>query len=223
MSKKSIGLIPMSRKQIVVVSVLVGGLLLLSGIAAASEDTVFNYGYDSENQLLVVNTTSWEDPDSDPECQFDTDLEDEAGTSYELEYTFGDTTEVADVSIGDADCELEAVEVTGPAGQVNHGMFIKAFNALYDGPRRGCVMRHIAQSDLGKDDQQIQADPDADPDFEPTETGTVEFFTALTDCENNGNGNGNGDEEASAFSNGNGKGQGRPDSPGKSGSAGQRP
>lgn len=217
----------MRNKQAFVTFVVVGALVAFSGIAAASDDTVFNYGYDEDNHLLLINTTSWEDPESDPDCQFDSDLEDEDGTSYELDYTFNDTTEVDDVTVDDTDCELEAIDVTGPAGQINHGMFLKAFNLSYDGTRRGCLVRHLAQSDLGMGDQQVNAsDPEADPEFEAeTSPSTVEFFSAHTDCENGP------PDDVAELSNGNGRpewagdgrpefaGNDRPDSPGKSGSA----
>lgn len=123
-----------------------------------------------------------------------------------------------------AACDLQATQVTGPAGQVNHGMFMKALNSLYDGPHRGCVIRHFAQSKLGKGEQQIKAsDPEADPEFEPGDSGTVDFTTVVSDCEKND------DDEFDESSNGKGKGKGkgrpdwagkgRPDSPGKSDSA----
>jgi hypothetical protein len=65
-------------------------------------------------------------------------------------------------------------------------MFMRLFNSLYtgEGQGRGCLVRHLAQSDLGKGDQQVQAgdvvvtDPLASGD-----TGSVEFTTVETDCE----------------------------------------
>ena len=72
----------------------------------------------------------------------------------------------------------------GPECQVNHVIFLRLFNSLYDGPNRGCLVRHIAQSDLGKGEQQIEADPEfqAGDTAEPIEDGSVVFETALTDC-----------------------------------------
>ncbi len=216
----------MSKRRIWQVSLVVGALMALAGVAAATEheDTTFNYGYDEANRLLVLNTSPFDVLDPEAACQLDEDLEDDAGTEHFVSYTSFDPIEVEDLEdVDGTTCEMQATEVTGPAGQVNHGMFLKAINSLYDGPRRGCVIRHLAQSDLGKDDQQILAsDPEADPEFDPlTSPSTVEFFTALADCEKSDNG-----ETAGLQGNGNGKGRpewagqkGGPNSAGKSGSA----
>lgn len=81
-----------------------------------------------------------------------------------------------------ADCgEFDGGFVTGPEGQVNHGMFLKLFNEMYEGENRGCLVRHIARSDLGKDGQQVEADPDFEAD-ETVEDGTVAFITTGADC-----------------------------------------
>ena len=215
----------MTRKRIGLISVLVASLFVTSGIAAASEheDTTFNYGYDSDNRMLLINTIAWgEDVEAtDAPCQFDTDLNDDAGTEYEVTYTSEDPIEVADLELdgGAESCELQAAEVSGPNGQVNHGMIMKAFKTLYDGAHRGCVNRYLAQSDFGKGEQQIQAGEDTstfEPTFEPT---MVEFFTAFADCEHGDEDDTEGEIEGQGNGNGNGKGKGRPDSPGKSGSA----
>lgn len=197
--------------------VVVGALVAASGVAAAAEDddTTFSYGYDEENRLLLINTSPYDATTEEATCQLDTDLEDDAGTEYELTYSsLTEPVAVEPLTVDDDTCELEAAEVSGPNGQINHGMFMKAFKDLYDGPRRGCVNRYLAQTDLGKGDQQIQADPESEFEAE-TNPSSAEFFTALADCENE---NGD-DEQLSELSNGNGNGKGRPDSPGKSASA----
>lgn len=197
--------------------VVLGALVAASGVAAAADedDTTFSYGYDEANRLLLINTSPHDETTGEPACQLDTNLEDDTGTGHGVTYSStDDLIEVDDLTVDGATCEVQAAEVSGPNGQINHGMFMKAFKDLYDGPGRGCVSRYLAQSDLGKGEQQIQADPESE--FEPSlSSGTVEFFTALADCEKE---NGD-DEELSELSNGNGNGKGRPDSPGKSASA----
>lgn len=221
----------MTRKRIGLISVLVASLFVTSGIAAASEheDTTFNYGYDSDNRLLLINTIAWgEDVEAtDAPCQLDTDLSDEAGTEHEATYTAGDPIEVDPLESGEGaeaeTCELQAAEVSGPNGQVNHGMIMKAFKTIFDGAHRGCVNRYLAQSDFGKGDQQVQAGEEA-ATFEPAlEPAMVEFFTALADCEHGEEDEIEGEIEGQGNGNGKGKGRpegkGRPDSPGKSASA----
>jgi hypothetical protein len=212
----------MRRKRIGLISLLVAGLFVTSGIAAATEheDTTFNYGYDSDNRLLLINTIAWgEDVEAtDAPCQLDTDLTDDTGTDYPVTYTPGDPIEVDPLELDGESCELQAAEVSGPNGQINHGMIMKAFKTLYDGARRGCVNRYLAQSDFGKGEQQIQAGEE-DSTFEPAlAPATVEFFTALADCER-GDDEIESEIEGQGNGNGKGKGKGRPDSPGKSGSA----
>ena len=121
----------------------------------------------------------------------------EGAEAIEYGYTFdGETVELFALTDGffnpETDEPFEVGEcgevtggyVTGPQGQVNHGMFLKLFNSMYDGPKRGCLVRHIAQSDLGKGDQQVEADPDfeADETVQTIEDGSVIFTTAITDC-----------------------------------------
>jgi hypothetical protein len=89
------------------------------------------------------------------------------------------------VPVESGDCgEITGGYVTGPEGQVNHGMFLRLFNSLYEGANRGCLVRHIAQSDLGKGDQQVEADPafEAGDTVEPIEDGTIDFTTVAADC-----------------------------------------
>jgi hypothetical protein len=191
------------------------GMLIGSGIALADPleteeeptdsqvlaDTLFSFGYDLINGLLLWNISSVDEP-----CTLPT------GDGAE--------PEVEPDPDADPECELTGGEVAGPNGQVNHGMFIKLFNSLYDGNARGCVIRHLAQSDLGKGDQQVKVGDEVESE-ETDDTAPIDFTTVEADCEKGGDdtelveGNGNG--------NGNGKGKpanaGKPESPGKSASA----
>ena len=184
-------------------------------------DTVLNFGYDDESQLFVWNTSSTE---GDHDCSLEKDGDPEYGTRYGVDggdiSVDGLTLEGGDVTFpardeeGDdavyepeGECALGAAEVAGPNGQINHGMFMKAFNSIYEATGRGCINRHLAQSDMGKDDQQVRVS-DVDPDFVPVadgDEGDVTFSTVLADCERgNGNGNENGkaNEKANEKANG---------------------
>jgi len=191
------------------------GLFISSGMALADPleteeeptdsevlaETLFSFGYDLINGLLLWNISSVDEP-----CTLPTGDEAEP--------------EVEPDPDADPECELTGGEVAGPNGQVNHGMFIKLFNSLYDGNARGCVIRHLAQSDLGKGDQQVKVGDEVESE-ETDDTAPIDFTTVEADCEKGGDdtelveGNGNG--------NGNGKGKpanaGKPESPGKSASA----
>jgi hypothetical protein len=188
----------------------------LSGAAwAATEkgnDTVLNYAYDEDSHFWIMNVTSLEfdaeNSESLSEEAFQAlleacGLEDEAGTEYDYTVEFDaegkfvvTVTPVVPEEEGEEGSEEETIEcgeftgdfVTGPAGQVNHGMFMKTFNQLYDGPNRGCLVRHIAKSNLGKGDQQVLASDDEEDTEEPEEVdevvaeGTVTFTTVGADC-----------------------------------------
>ncbi len=196
------------------------GLLAISGIAmAADDDTVFNFGYDESNQFFYWNVTSLEHgsgyetlEDALEACGLEAA---EGEDSVEYGYTFdGETLTVFSLTEeGELDEPLESVDVgecegfvggfvTGPQGQVNKGMFLKLFNLIYDGPGRGCLVRHLAQSSLGMGDQMVQADPDFEAAEEGEEALTIEdgrvtFTTATTGCLNGpGNGNGNDDNDS---------------------------
>lgn len=194
-----------------IVLVAVAGLLTVSGIAAASEeekeDTVFNFGYDSESGVLIwnlspndglydctlqngpLNTTYSLSPDGLVYVDGITDGSDmtvafQPRTQEELAEGLVAAEEPVEYSGAEGECGLSGGSVAGPNGQVNHGMFMKLFNSVFDGPARGCVVRHLAQSDLGKGDQQVQAG-DVDPDAESVadgDTGIIEFDTVITDC-----------------------------------------
>ena len=195
-------------------------------LAASDDDTVFNYGYDQDSQFFMWNVTSLdyspntdalEDEGSTADTEFEAllaacGLGAEVGDEpAEYGYTFdGTTIQVYELTDGEfdpdsddpiesesADCgEFDGGYVTGPEGQVNHGMFLKLFNEMYEGENRGCLVRHIARSDLGKDDQQVEADPEfeADETVEPIGDGTITFTTTGADCVR-GPERGEGDEE----------------------------
>lgn len=178
--------------------------------AGLMADTLFSFGYDLINGLFLWNITSIDEP-----CVLPT-VED------------SDSAE----EVADPECELTGGEVAGPNGQVNHGMFMKLFNSLFEGTGRGCVVRHLAQSDLGKGDQQVEGNDDGgEIEGEPSENeNSIDFTTIETLCQGTDDADaevGDDDLEAELVEEGNGKppwagkpeGAGKPDSPGKSGSA----
>jgi hypothetical protein len=97
---------------------------------------------------------------------------------------------------------------------------MKLFHHLVDMQGMGCLNRIIAQSDLGKGDQQLRT-ADVDAAFAPDSTGQVDFTTVAADCNRDKKDKG---ENAQASLNGQeekdkGDKSGRPDSPGNSGDA----
>jgi hypothetical protein len=96
-------------------------------------------------------------------------------------------------------------------------MFMKLFNRLYDGPRRGCVVRHLAQSGLGRGDQQVKADDEAVEPVTMGDIGAIDFATVETDCER---GNTTADQAVETELDAQ-AGNGRPDNAGKPDHAGK--
>lgn len=206
-----------------VVVLAVFGLFALSGVAMAataeSDDTVGNYYYDVDNDFLMFNVTSDEDPESFDELQENCTLDEEYGYSY-------DGTEIdLTPAVEDGCSDVTGDFAYGPNGQINHGTIMKLINGLYEGQQRGCVIREFAQTDLGKTDQQA-----ADPDFEapdPSEEEPIEnqeeftFENFTTNCLHGPNGedvepedgDGNGGPPPHVLEKWDGQG------PGKSGSA----
>jgi hypothetical protein len=199
-----------------------------AGIALAAEgdDTVFNYGYDQERHFFYWNVTSYEGLPDDEEleeseeasqeeqlatilaaCGLEGDDPENPDTyTYTVDPVTGVVTVTPEGESEEGEGEGEEIvcgtfsggDVTGPAGQVNHGMFLKLFNEQYEGEGgRGCLVRHIARSGLGKGDQQVQATGTDDDSTEPTEEdtelveGSITFSTVTTDCQR---GNGGDDE-----------------------------
>ncbi len=100
----------------------------------------------------------------------------------EITFKFGETDAVLPPG-----CEslTDGGVVTGPNGQVNHGMFMKLFNSLYDGPGKGCLVRHLAHSDLGRTDEtKVKTVPDYQAPDEPITItdGQIVFITKDADC-----------------------------------------
>ena len=169
-------------------------------------DTGFNFGYDEIFHLFVFNL--WDNADGPWDCSVDSaDAETTYGVVGEGDVSeivvgeltidgesaaFDSTDDEADPPIEpleygvDTECTMFGVEVSGPNGQVNHGMFMKLFNSMWDGgPGRGCVNRHLAQSELGKGDQQVTVSEAEDADFTPVadgDTGEVSFTSVVADC-----------------------------------------
>ena len=192
-----------------VVAMTAASLLAMSGIAFAAPtesddaDTLFNVGYDSSFQILFWGTAP---NDGSVDCELE-------NGPVTVDFGEDDSVEATDF----ADCSMNGVQVTGPNGQINHGMFMKAFNSVFEGKGRGCLNRHLAKLDFGKGDQKVKV-PDVDPAFEPAETGDsvdVDFLTFVTDCERKVKEKDSDDGESTTGSHGHGK----PDSPGKSGQA----
>jgi hypothetical protein len=191
--------VQLKRRGILLLAIV--GLLSISGLALAQagddtgneNDTVFNFGYIEEDQFLMWNVSSInyevdDGPDYDElvelcslqgpeEEQFVYDYTVDAEGNITLDPQ-GDAIPLDEEFCGKVFGDL----VSGPAGQVNHGMFMKLFNSVYEGKNRGCLVRHLAQSDLGKGDQQVIVD-DVDPDFEFDGEGEVSFTTVETDCQ----------------------------------------
>lgn len=198
---------PGARKGITLLAIV--ALLAVSGLASASsdtdedgDDTTFSFAYDEEFQVFLWNITV---DDGEVDCSLE----------GSVDVTYGDPGPDGEITIinpSDTECEISGAEVTGPNGQVNRGMFLKLFNSLYEGTGRGCLVRYIAQSDLGMGDQQINVS-DADDQFESAstdDTSSVEFSTFSADCERGKSG-----EAKDSASNG----RGRPEFAGKSGEA----
>jgi hypothetical protein len=198
------------------------------------EDTVFNFGYDPINHVFTWSTSDLGDlhdctlengeltatygrPSESGTIAVDI-LEDGDGVVMFRDRAAGELPEDAtpagspiEYAGSEGECGLSGAVVAGPNGQVNHGQFMKLFNSLHGGTGRGCLNRHLAESALGKDDQQVKV---SDVEGIPmTETGMISFETKLADCQH---GNSNHGERHWATSR---EKSGRPDSPGKSGSA----
>lgn len=215
----------MKKKITVLVTVL--GLLAVSGLASAATDedkgdTTFNFGYDEQFRILVWGTSA---SDGLYDCALDGEFDLTYGATedgiIEIPLLEQDGVVVSfparmqddlaeglteaegpvDYSGSDGECGVSGTSVEGPNGQVNHGMFMKAFNQVIEGTGRGCLVRHLAGSpDLGKGEQQINV-PDVDPDApdveDQEEPSNVDISSVEADCEHgnaevNGNGNGNG-------------------------------
>jgi hypothetical protein len=231
------------------------GLAWAAGETAESQDaeteqvpdTLFTFGYDILHHVFAWNLSAL---DGQFDCSLDgsltatyggptaegvipiSNLEDDGAIVMfpnRPEAELAEGLDPADAPIpysgADGECGLSGGDVSGPAGQVNHGMFMKLFNSLYEGAGRGCVVRHLAQSELGKGEQQVG--PGGDPSFESVvagDTGDIDFTSISAVCERTDKKIENGEGEDTHRGNrpdsaGKPDSSGRPDSPGKSGSA----
>ncbi len=205
-------------------------------------DTLFTYGYDAQTQLFFANTHATDAtpldctlagtlsavygyPDKDGVVAVD-QLSDGSDpvmfnpTSYDLDEEIKAATESTPYDAR-GDCGISGVTV-GSQGHINHGQFMKLFNELIDMRGRGCLNRSLAQSDLGKDDQQVKTQDFTDPVI--GSDGTIDFTTVAADCYHGNRdkaedhpGRGHQKDDTAAATNDNG--YGRPDSPGKSDNA----
>lgn len=194
-----------------IVMILAGALVASAGVASAANyitddgDTTLNFGYDEANHVFIADVSATDEPFI---CELENGtlvlgygevgedgtvpvltLDDESGA---VEFAFRPAEEVGE---GYLSADAPAL-YTGPEGEcglfgtvfdgvVDHGAFMTAFNEYLDGldiQGRGCLVRVLAQSGLGKGDQQISED-DVDPNFTVGETGQVDFTTVFASCE----------------------------------------
>ncbi len=208
----------LKRKGIVLVALI--GLLATSGLAYAAptegdppEDTTFSYAYDADGHILLWSISSLDGDVSSLEGDGVCNLDGEASLSV----TYAAVDGVITVE-NDGDCALSGADVSGPQGQINHGMFMKLFNSLYDeGYGRGCLNRYLAQSGLGSEEQIKVSDVESESEsVSVVEGAEVEFTTSLADCEHGSQANG---AEAASEHGGQPESPGRPESPGQSNAA----
>ena len=193
-------------------------------------DTVFNFGYDEENKVFVWGTSSL---DSVLDCRilagtYQTKYVDVSGRFW-VDDLLDDSAEPVTFPIRDdataepipyavdGECALSGGVVSGPNGQVNHGMFMKLFNALYDGSGRGCLVRHLARSGLGKGDQPIRVPEVGDQVLTTPESGRMDIESVLTRCGLSDD----GDTEETADDRAERAGKGKPPWAGQSGGNGK--
>ena len=201
-----------SKRLVVGLAVIAAGAFSGIAFAAEGDDTVLNYGYDQDSHFFFWNVTSFETAPDDELAEENTDEDaqleallaacglegGDPDNPLESTFTFDPATgvitvtsdEVPDGGEGIVCGDFSGGDVTGPAGQVNHGMFLKLLNQNYEGGHRGCIVSQIAGSGLGKGDQQVQADggsedePTTDPGGESEVVeGAITFTTVTTDCQ----------------------------------------
>ena len=127
-------------------------------------DTLFNFGYDILNRALLWGTSRLDGP---YDCTLENGtltvtygltsedgvilVDSITGESGVVMFPNRPAEEVGDDQIpaeapiaysgADGPCGLSGGDPTGPAGQINHGMFMRLFNRLYDGEGgRGCLV-----------------------------------------------------------------------------------
>ena len=85
-------------------------------------------------------------------------------------------------------CQFSASVVAGPNGQINHGQFMKLFHQIVGKETSRCFNRVIAQSDLGKGDQQVRTSDiedavEGDGVEEAFEEGVASFESFVATCD----------------------------------------
>lgn len=216
-----------TRKRMVILTTVIG-LLAISGLAVAddhfdeNDDGVFNFAADSgpdEEAFLFWNVTSLDYGDDgfeDFETLWDScALEDEGPFEYKFD---GEQIEL-DGYTDDGTCgPFQGGDVTEDGHPLNHGAYMSYFNAHFDEivdsllegdssyelKGRGCLNRHLAKSDLGKE-------TDENP-------GEIDFESAAVDCQH-GKKTADQQAEPAAESSANGRAKWGDDKPGKSGDA----
>ena len=211
------------------VGLLAGLSIAMGGVAlAATADTLLVEGYDPENRLLVFGISEIDDTGVDCTVEgaaftYTTDsfgsitslLRGGAAVSFKegaTDHAYGETGGV---------CDLTAVDVTGPNGQVNHGQVVSSFvHAVKEQLREagvrggiGCLVHAIAHSDHGKGDQ--SRGPTLVDDTVVL-SGEVDLSSHEVACNHKGDSgeaadgrdNSNRGANANANSNGNGHGNG---------------
>ncbi len=219
-------------------------LLLSAGIASASSDetdprvdTLFSFGYDPQAQLFFYNTHATHSAALD--CTLTgtltatygeaedgvvpiAELVDDEGAAVmfdpaDHELVDGVTPAEGSIAYTDAidECGISGIPV-GAQGHINHGQFMKLFNETIDMRGRGCLNRWLAQSNLGKDGQQVKT-PDFEADIEIGTEGTIEFTTVQASCDHGKKdkaedhpGRGHNKDEADAADTDQGEDNGRP-------------
>jgi hypothetical protein len=107
-----------------------------------------------------------------------------------LEVTAATTSPVAYTGTS-GECGVSGVIVAGPNGQINHGQFMKAakslFNNLYVIKGQGCIVRHLAKSNIGKGNDPshltVSAETSAFVFGGAGTTGDIDFTTVEADCD----------------------------------------
>jgi len=164
-----------------VVLVVLVGLLAVSAVAMAEHevspeaDSQFSFGYDELNHFLAINI---EEIGETREC----DLQTGEPLPYLIAKIDGDGIIQVDLEDPYIGCEVNGVVVAGPNGQINHGQFMKAAKSLL-GIKGGCLVRYLAQSDIGRTDETtVSTSEAAETSFEPAEDGDITFSTFDADC-----------------------------------------
>lgn len=92
--------------------------------------------------------------DNPPETQFTVSYE-SASNALTLSTPTAEAPDAGTLAVVGTSNDVP-VSVVGPNGQVNHGQIARRIHELAEVRQRGCVTRTVAQSDLGKGDQQVR-------------------------------------------------------------------